>query len=144
MQSIGIVPIFGGRKFLKPKTMSTQRQQKFARLIQKELGDIFQHDVKSMFGGTFITVSGVKVSPDFSIASVYLSLTLSKKPQVVLEEIKEKSKQIRQQLASKIKNQVRIVPDLRFFMDETLQEAEKMDKLLASLNIPPAPNEEAD
>ncbi len=124
--------------------MSTQRQQKFARLIQKELGDIFQHDVKSMFGGTFITVSGVKVSPDFSIASVYLSLTLSKKPQVVLEEIKEKSKQIRQQLASKIKNQVRIVPDLRFFMDETLQEAEKMDKLLASLNIPPAPNEEAD
>ncbi len=126
-----------------PLPMSTQRQQKFARLIQKELGDIFQHDVKSIFGGAFITVSGVKVSPDFSIASVYLSLTLSKKPQILLEEIREKSKSIRQQLAGKIKNQVRIVPDLRFFLDETLLEAEKMDKLLASLNIPPAPAEEA-
>jgi ribosome-binding factor A len=118
--------------------MSTQRQQKFSRLIQRELGEIFQHDVKSMFGGAFITVSGVNVSPDFSIASVYLSLTLSKKPQVVLEEIKDRSKQIRQQLAQRIRNQVRIVPDLRFFLDESLQEVEKMDKLLASLNIPPA------
>jgi len=124
-------------------SMSTQRQQKFSRLIQKELGDIFQQDVKSMFGGAFITVSGVKVSPDFSIASIYLSLTLSKKPLVLLEEIREKGKQIRQQLAGKIKNQVRIVPELRFFLDETLQEAEKMDKLLASLNIPPAPPEES-
>jgi ribosome-binding factor A len=84
-------------------------------------------------------VSGVQVSPDFSIATVYLSLTLSKKPQVVLEDIREKSKVIRQQLASRIRNQVRIIPELRFFADETLLEAEKMDKLLASLNIPPAP-----
>lgn len=90
-----------------------------------------------MFGGSFITVSGVKVSPDLGIASVYLSLTLSKKPQMVLEEIKDKSKQIRQLLAQRIKKQVRIIPELRFFLDETLLEAEKMDKLIASLNIPP-------
>jgi ribosome-binding factor A len=122
--------------------MSTQRQQKYSRLLQKELGEIFQHDVKSLFGGTFITVSGVNVSPDFGIATVYLSLTLSKKPQVILEDIREKSKQIRQQLGTRIRNQVRIVPELRFFLDETLLEAEKMDKLLASLNIPPAPPEE--
>ena len=121
--------------------MSTQRQQKFSRLIQKELGDIFQHDVKSMFGGTFITVSGVTVSPDFGIATVYLSLTLSKKPLVVLEEIKDKGKQIRQQLGGRIRNQVRIIPELRFFLDETLLEAEKMDKLIASLNIPPSSEE---
>lgn len=119
--------------------MSTQRQQKYARLLQKELGALFQQDVKSMFGGAFITVSGVTVSPDFSIASVYLSLTLVKKPQTVLEEIREKGKIIRQQLASRIRNQVRIIPELRFFADETLLEAEKMDKLLASLNIPPDP-----
>ncbi len=106
------------------------------------MGEIFQHDVKSLFGGTFITVSGVNVSPDFGIATVYLSLTLSKKPQVILEDIREKSKQIRQQLGTRIRNQVRIVPELRFFLDETLLEAEKMDKLLASLNIPPAPPEE--
>jgi len=122
--------------------MSTQRQQKYARLLQKELGEIFQQDVKSMFGGTFITVSEVTVSPDFGIATVYLSLTLSKKPQVILEDIRDKSKQIRLQLANRIRNQVRIIPELRFFVDETLVEAEKMNKLLASLNIPPAPEEE--
>jgi ribosome-binding factor A len=117
--------------------MSTQRQQKFSRLIQKELGVIFQQDIKSIFGGSFITVSGVNMSPDLGIATVYLSLTLSKKPQVVLDEIKDQSRQIRQQLGSKIRNQVRIIPELRFFLDDTLLEAEKMDKLIASLNIPP-------
>jgi ribosome-binding factor A len=140
---------FGGIKFFKTDvkvisnllTMSTQRQQKYARLLQKEIGEIFQQDVKSLFGGTFITVSGVTVSPDLGIATVYLSLTLSKKPQVILEDIREKSKQIRLQLGGRIRNQVRIVPELRFFLDETLLEAEKMDKLLASLNIPPSTGE---
>ena len=102
------------------------------------MGAIFQHDVKSLFGGTFITVSGVNVSPDFSIASVYLSLTLSKNPQKILEEIRERSKSIRMQLGTKIRNQVRIVPQLRFFLDETLLEAERMDKIISSLHIPPA------
>jgi len=92
-----------------------------------------------MFGAAFITVSGVQVSPDFSIATIYLSLTLSKKPQVLLEEIREKGKQIRTLLSSRIRHQVRIIPELRFFIDDSLLEAEKMDKLIASLNIPPAP-----
>lgn len=118
--------------------MSSQRQEKYGRLLQKELGEIFQFDTKSMFGGAFITVSGVRVSPDLGVASVYLSLTLSKKPQVLLEEIKEKSKHIRSQLASRIRNQARVIPELRFFIDESLLEAEKMDKLISSLNIPPA------
>lgn len=122
--------------------MSSQRQQKFARLIQKELGEIFQQDVKSRFGGVFFTVSGVEVSPDLGIATVYLSLTLTKNPQKVLEDIREQSKQIRMQLGSRIRNQVRIIPELRFFADETLLEAERMEKLIASLNIPPAPAEE--
>jgi ribosome-binding factor A len=113
----------------------TQRQLKFSRLLQKELGAIFQQDSKSMFGGTFITVA--------SIATVYLSLTLSKKPQVLLEEIREKGKQIRSLLAAKIRHQVRIIPELRFFIDDSLLEAERMDKLIASLNIPPAPDEDA-
>jgi len=122
-------------------TMSTQRQQKYARLLQKEIGEIFQQDVKSLFGGTFITVSEVTVSPDFGIATVYLSLTLSKNPQAILEDIREKGKQIRLQLGARIRNQARIVPELRFFLDETLLEAEKMEKLLASLHIPPSTEE---
>ncbi len=95
-----------------------------------------------MFGGAFITVAGVQVSPDFSIATIYLSLTLSKKPQVLLEEIREKGKQVRSLLAGKIRHQVRIIPELRFFIDDSLLEAERMEKLIASLNIPPAPEEE--
>lgn len=120
--------------------MSSQRQQKYSRLIQKELGEIFQQDVKSMFGGSFITISGVTVSPDLGIASVYVSLTLTKNPKGILEDIREHSKQIRMQLGSRIRHQVRVIPELRFFADETLLEAERMDKLIASLNIPP-PNE---
>jgi len=129
---------------LKISFAMTQRQQKYARLLQKEIGEIFQQDIKSMFGGAFITVSGVNVSPDLSIATVYLSLTLTKKPQAILEDVREKGKQIRQQLGSRIRNQARIIPELRFFADETLLEAEKMDKLIASLNIPPAPEGEED
>jgi ribosome-binding factor A len=110
----------------------------------KELSAIFQQDTKSMFGASFITVSGVNVSPDLGIATVYLSLTLTKKPQLILEEIREKGKQIRSLLAGKIRHQVRIIPELRFFADETLLEAERMDKLLASLNIPPAAPEETE
>jgi ribosome-binding factor A len=131
-------PLFSGiRAVSKSGNVMTQRQQKFSRLIQKELGAIFQQDTKSMFGASFITVSGVNVSPDLGIATVYLSLTLTKKPQLVLEEIREKSKQIRSLLAGKIRHQVRIIPELRFFADETLLEAERIDKLIASLNIPP-------
>jgi len=129
---------------LKISFAMTQRQQKYARLLQKEIGEIFQQDIKSMFGGAFITVSGVNVSPDLSIATVYLSLTLTKKPQAILEDVREKGKQIRQQLGGRIRNQARIIPELRFFADETLLEAEKMDKLIASLNIPPAPEGEED
>ena len=97
-----------------------------------------------MFGAAFITVSGVNVSPDLGIATVYLSLTLTKKPQVILEEVREKSKQIRSILAGKIRHQVRIIPELRFFADETLLEAERIDKLIASLHIPPAPPEDSE
>jgi len=140
---INVFPIPEETIFTKPVSFMTQRQQKFSRLLQKELSAIFQQDTKSMFGASFITVSGVNVSPDLGIATVYLSLTLTKKPQLVLEEIREKGKQIRSLLAGKIRHQVRIIPELRFFADETLLEAERIDKLLASLNIPPASPEES-
>lgn len=140
----GIFPAFPDNEGIKIRPFMTQRQQKFSRLIQKELGAIFQLDTKSMFGNSFITVSGVNVSPDLGIATVYLSLTLTKKPQQVLEEIREKGKQIRSLLAGKIRHQVRIIPELRFFADETLLEAEKMEKLIASLQIPPLSPEEND
>ena len=121
--------------------MESKRQQKFARLIQKDLSEIFQRDAKSMFGGAFITVTEVKVSPDLSLARIYLSFLLAKNKEAVLENIKEKGKAIRQMLATKIKNQARIIPELHFYLDESLEQASKIDALLSKIHIPPAPEE---
>lgn len=118
--------------------MDSQRQQKFARLIQKDLGEIFQHDTKNLFNGAFITVTSVRVSPDLSIAKVYLSFLLAKDKQQLLEDIEEKNKTIRQLLARRIKNQARVIPELRFYLDDSADYASKIDSLLADLNIPPA------
>jgi ribosome-binding factor A len=122
--------------------MESKRQQKFARLIQKDLSEIFQRDAKSMFNGAFITVTEVKVSPDLSIAKVYLSFLLAKNKNTLLEEIKEKGKAIRQLLAAKIKNQARIIPELHFYLDESLEYAAKIDNLLSTIHIPPATEED--
>jgi ribosome-binding factor A len=124
--------------------MESKRQQKFARLIQKDLSEIFQRDAKSLFGGAFITVTDIKVSPDLGLAKVYLSFMLAKDKTGLLENIKEKSKSIRQMLASKIRNQVRVIPELAFYLDDTIEHATKMDALIANLHIPPATGEDED
>lgn len=118
--------------------MESKRQQKFARLIQKDLSEIFQRDAKSMFGGAFITITDVKVSPDLSLAKIYLSFMLVKNKAALLDDIKEKGKAIKQLLAVKIRNQARIIPELNFYLDETLEYATKIDELLSKIHIPPA------
>ena len=122
--------------------MESKRQQKFARLIQKDLSEIFQRDAKSLFGGAFITVTDIKVSPDLGLAKVYVSFMLAKDKNGLLDTIKDKGKSIRQMLASKIRNQVRVIPDLAFYLDDTIEHATKMDNLIANLNIPPASEED--
>jgi ribosome-binding factor A len=122
--------------------MESKRQQKFARLIQKDLSEIFQRDAKNMFNGAFITLTEVKVSPDLSVAKVYLSFLLAKNKNNLLEEIKEKGKAIRQMLAAKIRNQARIIPELHFYLDESLEYAAKIDNLLSTIHIPPATEED--
>jgi ribosome-binding factor A len=121
--------------------MESKRQQKFARLIQKDLSEIFQRDAKSMFSGAFITVTEVKVSPDLGVARIYLSFLLAKNKVTLLEDIKEKGKAIRQMLAAKIKNQARIIPEIHFYLDESIEQASKIDELLSKIHIPPAPEE---
>ncbi|SDL59378.1 30S ribosome-binding factor RbfA [Siphonobacter aquaeclarae] len=122
--------------------MESKRQQKFARQIQKDLGEIFQKEMRSNFGEAFITVTDVKVSPDLGIARAYLSFLLVDNKQALLTQIQEKTKAIRQILANKIRNQVRIIPELQFFIDDTSEYAAKMDALFAGLVIPPAEPED--
>lgn len=117
--------------------METKRQQKFARLIQKELGEMFQADTKGLFAGAFITVTTVRVSPDLSIAKVYLSFLNSKDKQGQLADIEEKNKIIRNDLARRIGKQVRIIPELQFYLDDTAEYASKIENLFNQIEIPP-------
>jgi ribosome-binding factor A len=117
---------------------SSVRQQKFARLIQKELMEIFQRDKRGYLDNAFITIAEVKVSPDLGLAKVYVSMMLAKDKNAMLSKLDLHKKEIRRALGEKIRNQARIVPELAFFMDEVEENAIKMDKLIESLNIPPA------
>lgn len=120
---------------------SSTRQQKYSKLIQKEISSIFQQDKKGYMGNTFISIADVKMSPDLSIAKIYVSAMLAPDKPVILEKLNTHKKEIRRDLGNKIGKQVRIVPELIFFIDEVEENAHKIEELIKSLNIPPAPGE---
>lgn len=120
----------------------TTRQLKFARLIQKEISEIFQRDKRGILDNAFVTVADVRVSPDLGVAKIYVSMMLAKDKVAVLEKIKSRKGEIRKALGDKIRKQVRIIPELVFFMDEVEENAQRMDSLINNLNIPPASKEE--
>lgn len=123
--------------------MNTQRQLKFSRLIQKELGEIFQRDTKNVFGkNDLISVTEVRVSPDLGVAKIFLSFILSKNKEEKLQEINEKKGFVRNELGIRIRHQARIIPELIFYLDEGVDYAQKMDSIINKLNIPPAAPEE--
>lgn len=118
--------------------MESKRQQKVGRQIQKDLGEIFQQDAQHLVNGSFVTITAVRVSPDLGIARAYLSFLPDKNKSFLLETIKENTKFIRQKLAERVRHQLRIVPHLQFYIDDTAEYAAKMDLLFADLVIPPA------
>ncbi len=124
--------------------MESTRQLKFARLIQKELGEIFQRDTKNLFEGAFITLTKVRISPDFGIAKVYMSFLMVKDKEEMIGKISAESKKIRKLLAEKIRNQARIIPQLQFYLDDNLDYAAKMDDIFSKIDIPPDPDKEED
>ena len=110
--------------------METTRQHKIARLIHKDLGMIFQRESRNLFGGAMITVTKVNIAKDLSVAKVYLSLFGVKDKEELLKEIREHTKTVRRQLGSHVHNQLRIIPELHFFMDDSLDYIENIDHLL--------------
>ena len=110
--------------------MDTTRQLKVARLVQKEIAEIFLNEGKNYFGSAFITVTGTRISPDLSFAKIYLSLFGAKDRDALLKQIKEHQKEIRNKLGQRIKNQVRIIPELNFYLDDTMDYAQKINELL--------------
>ncbi len=120
--------------------MESKRQQKFARMVQKELGNIFQRDAKSLFGHAFITVTTVRMSPDLSIARVYLSIMMVEDKESFITGIMEKKSQIRKELGYHIGKKSRIIPDLQFYVDDSVDYAQKIEKILKDANTSPSVN----
>jgi ribosome-binding factor A len=112
--------------------MST-RTEKFNREIQRELGVIFQTKTNDWFGGAFVTVTEVSSSPDLSYVKSYLSILNAPSNQVILDIIQDNNKIIRKELANKIKNAVRIIPELQFFEDNSLEKVAKFEKIFDNL-----------
>lgn len=120
----------------------TTRQLKFGRLIQKEMSDIFQRDRRGILDNHFITIADVKVSPDLSVARVYISMMLQRDKQVILDKLNLRKKEIRKELGDRIRKQVRIIPELVFYIDEVEEKAQRLEELIKNLNIPPASKNE--
>ena len=109
--------------------MQETRQNKIARLLQKELSLIFQQQTRAMHG-TMVSVTRVKISPDLSICTAYLSIFPSETGEGILANINANNKAIRYELGTRVRNQLRIVPELRFFIDDSLDYIERIDELL--------------
>lgn len=111
------------------KNMETTRQNKISRLIQKELSEIFLLQTKAM-NGVLVSVSAVRISPDLSMARVYLSVFPSNRNEEIVKNINANMKSIRYELGTRIRYQLRIIPELKFFVDDSLDYLEKIDELL--------------
>lgn len=109
--------------------METTRQNKIARLIQKELSDIFLAQTRHM-KGTMISVSACRISPDMSICRAYLSVFPGERAQEIVNNINENQKSVRFELGNRMRHQLRIIPELKFFVDDSLDYAEHIDELL--------------
>lgn len=110
--------------------MDSTRQQKFARLIQKDMAEIFQKETRNKFGSVMITVTQVRVSPDLGVAKIYVSLFPVKDKEALLKTIREHSQELRHLLGTRIRHQARVVPELIFYLDDSLDYAERIDELL--------------
>ncbi|HWD87028.1 MAG TPA: 30S ribosome-binding factor RbfA [Mucilaginibacter sp.] len=114
--------------------MESKRQQKFAGVIQEDLAAIFQRDLSSLLPNTLVTITKVRVTPDLALARVFLSFFNSGNKQLALNTIKSHASEIRYKLGARIKDQVRIIPQLEFFVDDTGDYVERMDKLFDKIS----------
>ena len=114
--------------------MESKRQQKFAGVIQEDLAAILQREGANYLPNTMVTITKVRVTPDLAIARVFLSFFNNTNTQLALNTIKSHSSEIRYKLGARIKDQVRIIPQLEFFVDDTSEYVERMDKIFDKIS----------
>ena len=109
--------------------METTRQQKIERLIQKELSDMLQRQTQQL-PGVLVSVSRVRISPDLSVCRGYLSVFPSERGEEIVANINANVKTVRFELGKRVRHQLRIIPELKFFIDDSLDYIEHIDELL--------------
>ena len=109
--------------------MESKRQQKFAGVIQKDLAAIFQREGMRYLPNTLVTITKVRVTPDLALARIFLSFFNNQNTALALNTVKSHANEIRYKLGARIKDQVRVIPQLEFFVDDTNEYVERMDKI---------------
>jgi len=110
--------------------MTSTRQHKVSRLLQKELGDYFQKHGSEMTGGKMVSVTVVRISPDLGLARVYLSVFPSQKLEESVKSISEKALMVRSEMGKRLRNQLRHIPEFAFFPDDSLDYIDNIENLL--------------
>ena len=110
--------------------METTRQQKIARQIQRDVAEIFQRDLAQTLRGSLVTVTAVRVSPDIAYARIYVSIFPFDHAQAVLKTLGAQNRAIRGALGNRMRNQVKSIPELQFFLDDSLEYIDNIDSLL--------------
>ena len=110
--------------------METTRQQKIAKQIQKDIAEIFQKEGASLVRGALVTVTGVRVSPDFSYAKIYVSIFPFEQSKALMERFEHQNWFIRRALGQRTRNQLKNVPEIQFFLDDSLEYIEHIEQAL--------------
>jgi ribosome-binding factor A len=118
-----------------------KRQKQISGLLMQELSDIFHHIGLNMLGGGMVSISSVKITPDLLEARIYLSFFQVQDSKEALKTVEGRSREIKKMLAERVRQQLRRIPELKFFHDDTLDHVFKMEELFRQIK-PPAPEGE--
>lgn len=124
--------------------MESRRQQQIAREIQKEIGQLFQKNGPSFYGKAFVTVTQVKVTPDLLVARIFLSVYNTEEKQQVVDTIQAQQAEIRYRLGNAMRHQLRRIPVLEFFLDDSLDYVYKMESLFKDIKSSPEDDSDSD
>lgn len=122
----------------------SKRQKQVAKLVLEEMNAIFQREGMTMMNGGMVSISNVSVTPDLLEARVYLSLFKVDDEEALIQEITERTPELRNQLGRRLRHQLRRIPELKFFHDDTLDHVFKMEELFKSIKEEQKPDKESE
>ena len=114
----------------KQRDMDSTRQKKIGKLLQQDISEMFQREARDVTMGSMISVTVVRVSPDLSVAKVYLSIFPTGKSDEIHKTITDSSSRLRYLLGTRVGKQLRIIPELHFYIDDSLDYLDNIDSLL--------------